>query len=124
MSGGWTPFPNVLLDEVMPRLRDTEFRVLCVLVRETIGRRDTNGNRQRRVWLSQSLLMRKTGRAGEAVSRAIEVLCLSGLIEIQDAVGRPLTSSKARRAFRGSVYYSLHPSIQAEISEKRTRKSE
>ena len=28
----YTPFPNKLIDEVMPTLRDTEWRVLCVIL--------------------------------------------------------------------------------------------
>lgn len=36
-KGGWIPFPRVLVDEVMPDLTDTEWRVLTVIVRQTIG---------------------------------------------------------------------------------------
>ena len=36
-TGQFTAFPNVLLDQVMPSLRDTEWRLLCVIVRQTVG---------------------------------------------------------------------------------------
>jgi len=31
-STNTTPFPNYLLNEVMPTLKDTEWRLLCVIV--------------------------------------------------------------------------------------------
>src|SRR5579871_1662419 len=90
---GWTAFPNIFIDEVMPKLRDTEFRVLSVIIRETLGREDFEGDRKRRTWLSQALLKKRTGRASAALSQAINVLCLAGLIEIKDGMGRYLHSA-------------------------------
>jgi hypothetical protein len=121
---GWTPFPNRLLDEAMPRLRDTEWRLLCVIVRETIGRRDSDGERRKRAWLSQYLLKKTTGRESEAISRAIDVLCRSRLIEACDSLGRPMASSRARRRYQGRLRLSLHPAIQGEISQNRSSKTE
>jgi len=123
MSGGWTPVPNRLVDDAMPRLRDTEWRLLCIIVRETIGRRDSDGERQRRAWLSQKLLKRKTGRQSEAISRAIDVLCRSGLIEVRNAIGLPLLTRKARLRYRGNIRLGLHPTIQAEVSTTEIRKA-
>lgn len=121
---GWTPFPNRLLDDAMPRLRDTEWRLLCVIVRETIGRRDADGQRQKRAWLSQYLLKKKTGRESEAISRAVDVLCRSRLIEARDSYGLVMESSRARRLYQGRMRLSLHRAIQAEVSQNRTSKSE
>jgi hypothetical protein len=118
MSKGWTQFPHVLLDDVMSRLRDTEWRLLCVIVRETIGRVDAEGMRQKRAWLSQQMLKKRTGRESAAISRAIDVLCQSGLIEVRDALGRPLTSSRRRRNYQGRMRFSLNGGILSEIHQK------
>ena len=48
-----TPFPSHLLDDAMPLLSDTEWRVLCVVVRQTLGWEDGQGGRKREDWLTQ-----------------------------------------------------------------------
>lgn len=66
----WTKIPNVLLDQLMPKLRDTELRLLLVLLRQTAG-----WNRDGRpVVLSYRTLSRRTGRQSEALSRGIDSL--------------------------------------------------
>jgi len=111
----------------MPRLRDTELRVLLVVLRQTwgwkadgwrshggeSGNTDT-GNRQatndkkptkRRDWLSHRQLCRRTGRGSEAVSGAVASLTASGLIIVEDASGRPLRTPEERRRCLGRLYY-------------------
>jgi len=104
-----TPFPNVLLDEVMPTLKDTQWRVLCVVVRQTLGWSAGHGRRRARCWLSQSELKRRTGRQSEAVSKAIEYLVRRGLLEVATLRRDPLMTAAARRRCGGSVYYGLAP---------------
>lgn len=73
---GWTKTPNYLLDRLMPVLRDTELRVLLVLLRETVG-----WNRPHRaVILRYRSLIARTGRQSEAISKAIASLEELGLI--------------------------------------------
>jgi len=36
-SSRWTKVPNHLLDQLMPNLKDTELRVLLILIRQTSG---------------------------------------------------------------------------------------
>ncbi len=72
----WTKIPNSLLDEHMPRLKDTELRLLLLILRMTIGmplERDT-------VYLSYPRLMHLTGRGSEAVSNGLKGLEAKGLI--------------------------------------------
>ncbi len=65
-----TPFPNHLLDNAMPRLRDTEWRLLCVLVRQTLGwQNKSEGGRKQRDWLTQAQLKKRTGRDSAAPAR-------------------------------------------------------
>lgn len=124
MNKGWTKFPNFLLDEVLPKLRDTELRIIAIVVRETIGRSDPAGGRQKRAWLTQEMLKKRTGRQSAAISRAIDVLCQSGLIEVCDFLGRPLLTSRSRRFYRGRIRFSLNPSLLGEDSQMRSSKSE
>ena len=106
---GTTPVPNALLDRVMPTLRDTELRLLLVVVRQTRGWQDAPGSprRKQRDWLTQSQLMARTGRGSGAVSQAVEALVQAGLIEVQDRAGRPLRTAGERRRHLGRLYYRL-----------------
>jgi DNA-binding MarR family transcriptional regulator len=104
-----TPVPNALLDGVMPALGDAELRVLLVVVRQTLGWQDGADwrTRKERDWLTQSQLMRRTGRGNQAVSRAVDALVRRGLIEVQDAAGAPRRTPAERRRCRGRLYYRL-----------------
>lgn len=106
---GTTPIPNGLLDRVMPTLRDTELRVLLVVVRQTLGWQEgpDPSRRKERDWLTQSQLMRRTGRASEAVSAAVDGLVRARLIEVQDKWGKALTTPAERRRYLGKLYYRL-----------------
>lgn len=78
---GWTKAPNLLFDRLLPTLRDTELRVLLVILRQTTGwqREGTV------VALSYRQLVRRTGRQSAAVSRALRRLERLGAIHIEDA---------------------------------------
>ena len=110
-AAAWHPIPTWLVDEVMPRLRDTELRVLLVVVRQTLGWQEGPGPMQRkeRDWLTQSQLMRRTGRASEAVARAVDALVRDGLIEVLDRAGSALGTPAERRRHLGRLYYRLSP---------------
>ena len=123
----WHPVPLRLVDEVMPGLKDTELRVLLVVLRQTWGwkadgrnpgrtasDRTDRGNRQttidkkptkRRDWLSHSQLCRRTGRGSDAVSGAVASLTASGLIVVEDAGGEPVMTPEERRRCLGRLYY-------------------
>ena len=125
-GGGTTPVPNRLLDLVMPGLRDSELRVLLVVVRQTLGWQASPGAAQRkeRDWLTQSQLMRRTGRASEAVARAVDSLIRSGLIDVLDRKGIPLTTPAERRRHLGRLYYRLGPGVNAVSDGLKHRKTE
>jgi predicted transcriptional regulator len=74
----WTKTPNIIIDKLMPMLRDTEMRVLLILLRSTVG-----WNRgEHPVMLSYSMLMQRSGRSSEAISKALKALEDRGLIHI------------------------------------------
>ncbi len=97
-----TPVPNALLDRVMPTLRDTELRVLLVVVRQTRGWQEGPhiSQRKERDWLTQSQLMGRTGRGSGAVAQAVEALVQAGLIEVSGPDGE--ASENAQRAAASS----------------------
>ena len=81
---GWTKTPNYLIDGLMPELRDTELRVLLVVVRGTTG-----WNRDGRfIGLPYRTLMLRTGRKSEAIAGAIASLRARGLIHVEGPEAR------------------------------------
>lgn len=100
-----TPFPNLLLDHVMPLLGDTEWRMLCVIVRVTFGWQKSED------WLSHSQLKRRTGRESAAVSRAVDILVKRGLIVVRDRDERRLHTASERRRSRSRLVFAIHPRL-------------
>lgn len=127
----WHPVPVRLVDTVMPHLKDTELRVLLVVLRQTWGwkadrwkvdrtnvdkleaSQQTHSAKQaprkqatkHRDWLSHRQLCRRTGRGSDAVSAAVASLTASGLIIVEDAGGKPLTTPEERRRCLGRLYF-------------------
>jgi len=104
--GAFVPFPTILLDEHMPKLKDTEWRLLCVVVRQTLGWQTAKG-RKRRDWMTQRQLMGRTGRNSAALSAALDVLVRRNLVECLNSKGELLTTSQQRRNHRGRIYFAL-----------------
>jgi hypothetical protein len=72
----FTKAPNLLFDRLLPTLKDTELRLLLVLIRETSG-----WNREgRTVNLSSQTLKLRTGRESEAIAKALSALVARGLL--------------------------------------------
>lgn len=116
---GSTPFPNFLLDRVMPRLTDSEWRLLCIIVRQTFGWRLDGGIRKSADWLSHFQLKQKTGRQSAAISRAIDVLVRARLIGVRDTSGRPLYTPAARRRSHQHLLFNLNPLFESKTFQKR-----
>ena len=76
LAHSWTKVPNILFDKLMPDLKDTELRVLLLMIRQTNG----YGREGRAVILPYHQLTKRTGRASEAVSLALKSLATRGLI--------------------------------------------
>lgn len=108
---GTTPFPNFLLDRVMPRLTDTQWRLACVVVRSTFGWNQADGTRKTADWLSHSQLKRKTGRSSAAISQAIAQLVQIGLLLVHDGHGVELTTPAMRRRSHSHLSFSVNPLI-------------
>ena len=108
-EGGAFPIPNRLVDEILPMLRDTELRVLLIVLRQTLGWRegsDTGGWRyKRRDWISHSQMVKRTGRGSEAISKAVDALVQRGLLIVETMAGKPLVTPAERRRYLGRLYY-------------------
>lgn len=78
----WTRTPNLLVDRLLPELKDTELRVLLVLLRQTVG-----WNRAGRpVMVSYRTLIARTGRQSEAIAKALAALAARRLIHIEGSL--------------------------------------
>ena len=97
-----------LVDDVMPRLKDTELRILLIVLRQTSGwksdraKTSSKWRTKQRDWLSHSQLCRRTGRGSDAVSRAVSALTAYGLIIVEDAGGKPLLTPKSEDVVWGA----------------------
>lgn len=121
--GGTTPFLNVLLDRLMPRLRDVEWRIVCVVIRQTFGWPSPDGTPKQSDWLSHAQLRRKTGRSSAALSPAIEFLCRNRILDVRSELGDPLPSSTDRRRHRGRLYFRLSDRVVSEETKRFRLKS-
>lgn len=116
-----TPMPNALLDTWMPRLSDTELRVLLVVTRQTLGFQASANSagiaaRRARDWITHSQLKQKTGWESAAVSRAIDGLVKEGLLQVCTQAGAPLPTPQERRRYPGKLFFSLNPSALVEAA--------
>jgi hypothetical protein len=116
---GTTPFPNFLLDRVMPRLTDTEWRLLCVIVRQTFGWHLGGGIRKKADWMSHFQLKQRTGRQSAAISRAIDGLVRAGLISVRDLHGHALYLPAQRRRSHEHLVFAIHPLVATRRFQKR-----
>lgn len=116
---GWCPVPNEILDRLLPNLKDTELRVLLIVCRATLGRRDSlTGKRRRRDWLSHAQLTRRTGRSGAAVSRALSSLVGAGFLRAETEEGKELPTARERRAHRGRIYLSISAALWRSVADR------
>ena len=82
---------------------------MCVVVRQTLGWEDGQGGRREADWLTQSQLKARTGRASEAVSRAIDGLVRKGLVQVCSEAGEALATPQSRRRCSGRMLFGLAP---------------
>jgi DNA-binding transcriptional regulator YhcF (GntR family) len=100
------PFPALYVDQIMPGLSDTEWRILCVVIRKG------------RDWLSHRQLKERTGKSTDSVSRGIQSLIELNLIVVEREDGTLIHHPKARRRERARLYFKLAalPGAQEEAS--------
>lgn len=90
----------------MPGLRDTELRVLLIILRQTLGwKGNAKGGHKERDWITHSELCRRTGRASGAVSAAVDSLIRYEMIIAEDFEGNSLETAASRRWYLGKLFY-------------------
>jgi hypothetical protein len=105
-----TPTPNIIFDEWMPILKDVEFRLLCIVTRQTMGwvEDPLTGRRKEHDWISHSQLIFKSGKKSSSISDALKVLIDHyAIIEALNSKGELLDSSTKRR-YGGKIFYRLN----------------
>ena len=111
LAAGFVPVPLIYIDILMPALTDTEWRVLVVVIRQTLGWVERGngqmGERKSRDWITQSQFQKKTGKSRDALSRAVKGLVEKGLIHVENRAGEPLETPRKRRNERDRIYYKL-----------------
>jgi hypothetical protein len=103
----------VVIDQIMPTLKDTEFRLLLVVLRQTWGWRGADGAPKAADWLTHGQLRQRTGKASEAVSGAVDALVRRRLLCVFDAAGRRLDTAAERRRARGKLFFAPSPALAA-----------
>lgn len=88
--------PNLVIDGLMPKLRDTELRVLLVLIRQTAGWNRPGST----VTVPYRKLTLLTGRQNEAVSSALRSLSELGLIHTRVRASRRFPKPSASESER------------------------
>lgn len=76
-----TPFPDILLDQVMHRVSPAEWKVLCYIVRRTYGFEKPEGDRISLKQMENGIVARDGRRLdhGTGLSRSGLIKCLAGL---------------------------------------------
>jgi len=100
-----------VVDHLLPDLKDTELRLLLVVLRQTLLRGKHFD------WLASRQLKERTGRASEAVSAAVDALVNRGLLEVRNGGGRLLTTTHERRREHGRLYFGLGPVLLSAASD-------
>lgn len=104
-----TQVPNILFDEYLCKLTESELKILLVIVRQTYGWMDKQtGNRKTKDRISRSQFMQKAGLSRRIVSKTLKTLSERGLITITDRNDKTLISSLDRRG-KSFLFYSLQP---------------
>lgn len=112
-----TQIPNYILDEMMPLLTDTEFKVLMIVCRQTYGWHKEADR------ISYSQLKEKTGASNGSIANALRSLREQGLIIVLDEKGHQLFTKEECRG--KELFYKIgvtSPKIGDHLSKNRTSK--
>jgi DNA-binding MarR family transcriptional regulator len=107
--GGYVAVPAYLFDVVLPQVTDSEWRLLCIILRQTVGWRRKGGRYKEWDWLSHGQLKARMNRSSATVSKAVDSLVRKGLIEVATSSGKPLVTTVERRNAHARLYFRLNP---------------
>lgn len=96
--------PNTLIDTHLTSLSEKELKLLLIIIRQTVGWKDKNGERKKRDYISHRYFISATGLSSKSVSTGISLLLDKNLISIENESGVELSSHKQRKG-RFRKYY-------------------
>lgn len=106
MPENFTKTPNILFDQLIRELSNSELKILLVIIRQTNGWLDRKSKKYKtRDRITYSQFISKTGISRRIISSAINSLLEKNLIEITDTFGNILYDPKNRKG-RFFIYYS------------------
>jgi hypothetical protein len=115
---GFMQIPNFFVSALMPKLKDTEFRLLVVVFQATLGfRAEYGASRKRRALPAHTLLIERTGRSKQAVTEAVDTLIRRNLLSVSLEDETLVLGASERRRARAKLYYSLSPTLLTRIDE-------
>lgn len=104
-----TQVPNLVFDKLLPRLTESELKILLIIIRQTAGWIDRfTGSRKTRDRITQSQFVSKAGLSPRIVSKTLKMLSDKQLIEITDIDHKILDNSMDRKG-KSMLYYSFTP---------------
>lgn len=102
----FTQTPNILFDQLLKELSNSELKILLVIIRQTNGWIDKKtGNRKEKDRITYSQFILKAGLSRRIISGAIKSLSQMKLIEITDSSGNILNNASERKG-KYRIYYS------------------
>jgi hypothetical protein len=109
ISNRYTKVPNFVFDE-LPNLTEAELKVLLVIIRQTIGRKDmATGQYKTRDWISLSQFGQKTGLCRRVIIKAVQSLIHKKGIRVTGEDGFALKTSEERKGKRKLYFSLIHP---------------
>jgi len=106
-----TPTPNIIFNDLMAKMTDTELRIVMAVTRATLGWEIDPETKMRKKedWLSYYQLKKITGRGYTALAQGIESCIKKGWIEARDKDGNLLDTKNKRIGKK--IYYRLGKEI-------------
>lgn len=95
-----TQIPHFILREWLPKLSDTELRVILIIADQTFGWHKASD------YLSYSQLVKRTGNSNGAIGNALRSLREKGFIKVLDEKGRQLFSKEECSGKK--LFYSIN----------------
>lgn len=102
--GGFTAMPNSLFT-LLPGLTGAQWKIICIIVRQTIGRQ------RKQAPIAHRYFIGATGLASSTVSEAISFLVSERVLVVLDGNGRELGNALQRQR-RGQLTFRLHPDFE------------
>ena len=116
-----TQVPNVIFDHFLPILTEAEFKILLIVIRQTLGWVDRRtGKRKERDRLSGAQLRSKTGLSKRIITKAVQSLITRDLLEVTESKGNKLLFASDRK---GKSYLFYRAIIPAHIVPKGSAQS-